>query len=142
MIGRLKPSTFYPPQPVMLDNGNVSVNMSETQGGFREHFARTLAGEPKSLTEVVSNDFEREVLKLLLGTVWFDSKHTLAPGLSSIKAIFAKAKLKAIGEDLLGGELLRCAAAEIAKIVHPLFVKIFETSWIPTQMRGGHLLAI
>jgi hypothetical protein len=69
-------------------------------------------------------------------------KHTLAPGLSSIKAIFAKAKLKAIGEDLMGGELLRCAAAEIAKIVHPLFVKIFETSWIPTQMRGGHLFAI
>jgi hypothetical protein len=53
----------------------------------------------------------------------------------------AAAKKKALGEDLLGAELDKIGAEEIAGSLRPLTTKIYENAWVSSQLRGTHLFA-
>jgi len=50
--------------------------------------------------------------------------------------------IKAVSEDCLGAELGKAAPLQVAKLLQPLIVKMFETSWLSTFIRGGHLFAL
>ena len=87
----------------------------------------------------MEQDWDNEMLKIRLGTRWHDGQISHTPTLSTLCAKFRTAKPKAVAEDLLGAELGKVAPEAMARRYHPLVTKSFETSWLSSFFRGGHL---
>ena len=109
---------------------------------FRDHFAKLIAGKPTAYQEVVEQDKEREVRTVRTCQKWSDLNVTFAPGVTALKTKIKTAKRRSVVDNALGAEPGKAAPDEITELVHPLVVKTYETSWVPTQCRGGHLFAL
>jgi hypothetical protein len=92
------------------------------------------------MTNVVSEDRSKQILRFTLGQGWKNDP-TQAPGRSALQSKINNTKVKALGEDRVGAEIYKCAPKTISKILHPLFAKQYNAAWIATQLSGGHLFA-
>jgi hypothetical protein len=141
-VSKCKPRKPLANNAVYNDAGVLAAERSEIQGAFRQHFAKVLAGKQRHMHEIVTDDFEKQKTRLMIGTVWFDGGGSVVPGVSELAATLAATKVKALAEDRIGGELMKIANKQIAKKLHPLITKSYESAWFPPQLKGGHLFAL
>ena len=88
------------------------------------------------MAEISQRDWIGKTQQLAIGWGINDTGITYTRDASNIKRRIAAAKIKAVGENRTGIKMYKADAAESAKILQPLFVKQYETSWITTQSSG------
>lgn len=93
----------------------------------RKHFTEVLAATHGSFVSSLL-DAERDSMSAVAEEVAAILKELCAiPGLGSLILKFRRSASKAVGGDLLGGELFAAASDSIARIFHPIVCKAAST---------------
>ena len=121
--------------------GLSATSLAEEQRTFQEHFAALLGATSTRMESMILSQ-------------WRDpgrgpAADTIRPDMASVPSVAAVARRavrsqqrKAIGGDLLGGELFAVDHWATAKAFHPLFAKAWMSIDVPIQFRGGMLVAL
>ena len=92
------------------------------------------------MANVIAEDTSKQILRFASGRGWRNDP-TQAQGRSALQDKISNTKIKALGEDRVGAEIYKCAPRTMSKLTHPLFAKQYNTTWVASQLRGGHLFA-
>ena len=112
-------------KPVKDKNGNTMTTMEDQRQRWAEHFKELLnRPAPETLADIQPAEHYLPI-----------DCHTPSEE-EIIKAIKTLKNGKSPGPDLIPAEALKADATTTAKILHPLFTKIWETEELPSVARG------
>ena len=142
-VRSLQPWKLYRKNPsattrrVTDDQGNPATSYTYEREVFRQHFSNLLGGTTMQFAEAIQK--ERNYYTQRMHVPMRDAPRASSiPTPSEIMKLIGVSKFKkAVGEDLLGGEIFGKCRYEMAKLFHPLFVKSILQVRPPMQYRGG-----
>ena len=135
-IGGKKSQSPFRPFPILLkQDGSFACNRADRDQVWLRHFGDQEYGQVLPISEFVN--LQPETLKIDDELHW-ECVHLPSPG--DIEAVLRQLpRKKAAGLDMVPGELLKAAPAQMAMALQPLMTKSAANLRQPVQWRGGLL---
>lgn len=138
---------LYKTQPrscisVTNDDGAITVTQSQSKAAFAQHFGRQLMADQSSFADLIKDDRHYTLnrnLCLKIQSCDMDPIDTLGDTAHVCSAV---RPYIAVGEDLLGSELLAAAPLQCARLRHPLTLKTTLAIQQPLQWKVLHVRAL
>ena len=133
--------TFYQnASSIVLEDGQQTHNIVDTKNAFRQYFTNLFFAESSTFENLLKQYVETKNSSNLPKQV-VQRDNFLAPSIAQLVRLYASTKEgKAIGNDLLGGEVFKAAPEQMAFLFFPLHLKSFSNIKIPLQDCGGECL--
>eukprot|EP00973_Karenia_brevis_P015578 2132039-Karenia_brevis.AAC.1 len=127
---------------VKSEEGTLLTNYTEVRHRWMDHFAKALCGKPTTFEQLVSRHRARTAQDVQ-AVARMEKDVGVVPSLLGVtQALVHLNGAKGCGEDLIGPEVAVACGRQLAKVLHPLYVKSALRVEAPLQYKGGQIVEL